>query len=118
MPQCNVPVNARMHDGLVRMSYGTTMNRTMTPWQQWLLGALAAVLCLAVFFRAELRNGFTLLLGDRHDGVIALAILEHWRNVLRGAEPWNRMAYFWPVPDTLGYNDGFLAFGLLHAVFR
>jgi hypothetical protein len=83
-----------------------------------LLVALACAACLAVFFRGQLMDGFTMLLGDRHDGVIQLSILEHWRNVLRGTEPWNRPAYFWPVPGTLGYNDGYLAFGLLHAVLR
>ena len=86
--------------------------------RETLLVALACAACLAVFFRTQLLGGFTLLLGDRHDGVIELAILEHWRNVLRGAEAWNRTAYFWPVPGTLGYNDGYLAFGLLHALFR
>ena len=83
-----------------------------------LLVALACAACLAAFFRGQIMDGFTLLLGDRHDGVIELSILEHWRNVLRGTEAWNRTAYFWPVPGTLGYNDGYLAFGLLHAVFR
>ncbi len=91
----------------------------MSPGQREpLLVALACSACLAVFFRGQLLDGFTLLLGDRYDGVIRLAILEHWRNVLRGAEAWNRTAYFWPVPDTLGYNDGNLGFGLLHAAFR
>jgi hypothetical protein len=83
-----------------------------------LLVAFACAACLAVFFRGQVMDGFTLLLGDRHDGVIQLSILEHWRNVMRGTEAWNRTAYFWPVPGTLGYNDGYLAFGLLHAVFR
>lgn len=102
-----------LHDGSERMGKGMTK-----PQREALLVALAAALCVAVFFRAQIGNGFTLLLGDRHDGVIELAILEHWRNVLRGAEAWNRTGYFWPVPDTLGYNDGYLAFGLLHALFR
>ncbi|MDO9707842.1 hypothetical protein [Paracraurococcus lichenis] len=83
-----------------------------------LAATLCGALCLAFFFRGQIGNGFTLLLGDRHDGVIALSILEHWYNVLRGLEPWDRTAYFWPVPGTLGYNDGYLLFGLIHAGFR
>lgn len=83
-----------------------------------LVATLCGALCLAFFFRGQLGNGFTLLLGDRHDGVIALSILEHWYNVLRGIEPWDRTAYFFPVPATLGYNDGYLLFGLIHAAFR
>ncbi|MDN3565487.1 hypothetical protein QWZ14_14060 [Paeniroseomonas aquatica] len=83
-----------------------------------LLVALAGALAVAFFFRNQLGNGFTLLLGDRHDAVIELAILEHWANVLRGLSPWNLTDYFHPVPGTLGYNDGYLLFGLLHAGFR
>jgi hypothetical protein len=79
---------------------------------------MAAILCLGFFFRGQIGNGFTLLLGDRHDGVIELAILEHWWNVLRGLEPWDRTAWFHPVPATLGYNDGYLIFGLIHGGFR
>jgi len=82
------------------------------------IACLAGLACLAVFFRGQLGDGFTLLLGDRHDGVIALAILEHWWNVLRGASAWDRTLYFHPVPATLGYNDGYLVFGLLHAGWR
>ncbi|RAI60287.1 hypothetical protein [Roseicella frigidaeris] len=85
---------------------------------RFLAATLCGALCLAFFFRNQLGNGFTLLLGDRHDGVIALSILEHWFNLLRGLEPWDRTAYFFPVPATLGYNDGYLLFGLIHSVFR
>ncbi|MCB4824286.1 hypothetical protein [Roseicella aerolata] len=88
------------------------------PATRVLVATACASLCLAFFFRGQLGNGFTLLLGDRHDGVIALSILEHWYNVLRGIEPWHRTAYFHPVPATLGYNDGYLLFGLIHAGFR
>jgi hypothetical protein len=79
-----------------------------------------AALCasLAVFFRGQIGDGFTLLLGDRHDGVIALAIMEHWANVLAGRAAWDQTFYFHPVPATLGYNDGYLGFGLPYALFR
>lgn len=80
--------------------------------------ALACALCVGLFFRNQIANGFTLLLGDRHDAVIALSILEHWRNVLAGAAEWSRTGYFHPVVDTLGYNDGYLLFGLAYAGFR
>lgn len=79
---------------------------------------LAGALSLAFVFRFQLANGLTLLAGDRYDAVIELAILEHWRNVLHGLEPWARTLYFHPVPATLGYNDGYLLFGLLQTIFR
>ena len=77
-----------------------------------------AVLSLAVFFRVELISGFGHLWGSQFDGGIEAAILEHWYNVLRGAELWNHTEYFFPYGDTLGYNDGYLLYGLMHAVFR
>jgi hypothetical protein len=84
-----------------------------------LLGMLACLACLAVFFRGQIADGFTLLIGDRHDAVIALSIMEHWSSWLRGAAiAWDRTFYFHPVPATLGYNDGYLAFGLLLSAFR
>ena len=52
--------------------------------------ALACAVCVGLFFRNQIANGLTLLLGDRHDAVIALSILEHWRNVLAGAAEWSR----------------------------
>lgn len=79
---------------------------------------VACALSVAFFFRYQIGNGFTLLLGDRHDAVIEISILEHWYNVLRGIEPWSSTSYFFPVPGTLGYNDGYLLFGLIHAGFR
>jgi hypothetical protein len=85
-----------------------------SPLLPWLAGAA----CLAVFFRHQLADGFTLLNGDRHDGLIALAVLEHWWNVLRGRAAWDVTAYFHPVPATLGYNDGYLLLGLPHAAAR
>lgn len=88
------------------------------PWPASAVILLAGALSLGFFFRFQIGNGFTLLLGDRHDAVIELAILEHWHNVLRGLEAWNRTGYFHPVQATLGYNDGYLLFGLPYAAFR
>jgi hypothetical protein len=84
-----------------------------------ILATLLCLLCLGLFFRGQIGDGFTLLLGDRHDGVIALAVMEHWANWLGGrAIAWDRTFYFHPVPATLGYNDGYLGFGLPYAAFR
>jgi hypothetical protein len=90
-----------------------------SPLLRAVLALGACALCLAVFFRGQIADGFTLLLGDRHDGVIALAVMEHWANWLAGrATAWDSTFYFHPAPGTLGYNDGYLSFGLLFAAFR
>jgi hypothetical protein len=80
--------------------------------------ALAGALSVAFFFRAQIFNEFTVLFGDRYDGVIQVAILEHWYDVVRGRAAWNVTGYFFPHPDTLGYNDGYVIYGLIYSVFR
>ena len=82
----------------------------------WFL--LVWALAIAIPFRAAVFGGFDWLLGDRGDTLIELAILEHWRNVLTGAEAWNALLYFDPHPGTLGYNDGYLLPGLFYAALR
>ena len=79
---------------------------------------LAAALSLGAFFRVHLFTWFGQTWGSQFDGGIEAAILEHWYNVLRGMEPWNRTAWFFPAPDTLGYNDGYFLYGVAHALFR
>lgn len=36
----------------------------------------------------------------------------------RGIAPWSTTFYFYPTPHTLGYNDGYLLFGVVHAAWR
>jgi hypothetical protein len=79
---------------------------------------LAAALSISVFFRAQILNGFTLLFADRYDGVIEISILEHWYNVFRGLSYWNVTGYFFPHKDTLGYNDGYLLYGVIYSLLR
>jgi hypothetical protein len=72
----------------------------------------------ALFFRNELRNGFTTLMTDRYDGDIEISLLEHWYNVFRGYEAWHTPIFFAPTRRTLGYNDGYFLYGVIHSVFR
>ncbi|WP_043358871.1 hypothetical protein [Belnapia sp. F-4-1] len=80
--------------------------------------ALGLILAIAVFFRLQITNGWTLLFGDRTDGSIEVTILEHWHNVFTGHAKWSMLFYFYPHPYTLGYNDGYFLYGLIHTVFR
>ncbi|MBX3593731.1 MAG: hypothetical protein KF783_04565 [Sphingomonas sp.] len=73
---------------------------------------------MCVAFRDPILSGFDLGFGDRADGVIEISLLEHWRNVLAGHALWNRPIYFHPHADTLGYNDGYLLFGLVYSFWR
>lgn len=76
------------------------------------------LLAIAIFFWRQIRSGFAWTFGDHYDGFIELAIMGHWRNVLRGTEAWNATGYFYPYAGTLGYNDSYLAYGVLFTLFR
>ncbi len=79
---------------------------------------LACLLATGLVFHAQIGDGFATLFNDPWDGWIEVALLEHWWNALRLLEPWRAPLWFSPSRDSLGYNDGYLAFGLVHALFR
>lgn len=83
-----------------------------------MLVVVGALVSLAIFLRIQIETRFTLVTGDIYDGRIEVSLLQHWFNVLRGLEHWNRTAYFYPLPDTLGFNDGYLLYGLVFSLFR
>jgi len=80
------------------------------------LGGFA--LTMVWFFRFTLFHSDYLQFGDHYEGFIQISILEHWNNVLHGAAHWSRTNYLYPAQDTLALNDGYLLYGLLHALFR
>ncbi|MCR0985648.1 glycosyltransferase family protein [Roseomonas populi] len=89
--------------------------------EAWLRAAgvvLFLALTLLIFYRVPISNRFSGLWGDRFDGGIEASILEHWYNVLRGRSWFSQTNYFYPNPGTLGYNDGFFLYGLIHSIFR
>ncbi|MGP7796916.1 hypothetical protein [Sphingomonas sp. CLY1604] len=78
----------------------------------------AYCVAMALFFRGPLTSGFDLGFGERGDAIIEISILEHWRNVLTGAAHWRDTFYFHPYRGTLGYNDGYLLYGLVYSGWR
>lgn len=89
---------------------GTTAERALV--------CLVGLVSVGVFFRHQIGGGFALLTGNRTDGLIETALLEHWFNVLRGREAWDTPDFFFPTTGTLAYNDAYLVYGLLQAMFR
>ncbi len=79
---------------------------------------LCLIASIALFFRFQIVNHFQVLISDRFDGIIETAILEHWYNFWRGFTPFNQTFFFYPVRDTLGYNDGYFLYGCIYTVFR
>ncbi|WP_242182233.1 hypothetical protein [Sphingomonas sp. CARO-RG-8B-R24-01] len=85
---------------------------------RWLVVAIVYLIAMALFFRGQILSGFDLGFSDRADGLIEISILEHWRAVFAGAANWNVTGYFAPYPDTLGYNDGYLLYGVVYSFWR
>ena len=90
---------------------------TIRPWRLALLLSLMTLVVLIVY-RQPLLSGFAVTTGHELDGVIATSLMEHWWNVAKGNAYWETVNYFSPYRHTLGYNDGYLLFGLFHSIFR
>ena len=106
---------------------GTVMERSRfkaaggTRWSAvpyYSLAVPIGLACLYALFFRQIDSGFTQLFGDEYDGVIESVLISHWFGMLRGAQQWNDVLYFFPTPGTLGYNDGYLVYGLIASVFR
>jgi hypothetical protein len=87
-------------------------------WRRRGLVVAVLVACLAIFFRGPILSGFTRFYGDSYDGLIEIAILEHWHAVIAKGATWNLTGWFHPYADTLGYNDTNIVPGLFYAVAR
>jgi hypothetical protein len=85
---------------------------------RFLVVSIACAASVGFFFRYQFMYGFNLLNGDRYDGIIEISILEHWYHVFQGHSNWATTKYFFPAPHTLGYNDGYLLFGIVYSIFR
>jgi hypothetical protein len=79
---------------------------------------IAYLAAMLIFFRVPIASGFDLGFGERGDALIEMTILEHWRNVWSGVSSWNSGFYFHPYGGTLGYNDGYVLYGIVYSLWR
>jgi hypothetical protein len=84
--------------------------------------SLAVLLILwtaLIIMRVPVLSHFRRIAGDTLDGTLALAIEMHWSHVFNGtALSWRTTNYFFPIRDTLGYNESFFLHGVLLAIVR
>jgi hypothetical protein len=92
--------------------------RASTPWTARLITAALLLVSVGAMQRDFLLTELQALTGDEYDGLIAIALIAHWHNVLTGTAPWQTVNWFYPFTGTLGYNDGYLLFGVTAACFR
>ena len=80
-----------------------------------LIVAIVCFICIVLLIRYEISNGFTVLPGDRFDGVITATILEHWFKVFSGQQSWSDVRYFFPYSRTIAQTDGYFLIGVAYA---
>ena len=80
--------------------------------------ALAGLLGLVWFHRADFASHFTGLSGDAGDTRLIAFLLEHQWQAFLGHAPWTSPPMFFPTLGTLGYADAFLLQGLLYWPLR
>jgi hypothetical protein len=76
------------------------------------------VASVGLVHRDAVFSGMQVLTGDEYDGLIAVALISHWHNVLSGMAAWHTVGWFHPFGSTLGYNDGYLLFGVVAHLLR
>ncbi|TPG09631.1 hypothetical protein EAH84_13645 [Sphingomonas oligophenolica] len=59
-----------------------------------------------------------MLYGDNYDGMIEVAILNHWYRVFTTGAAWDVTGYFYPYASTLGYNDTYVVPGIPFSLAR
>jgi len=91
---------------------------TPLTWPRIAALLIALLSVIAIVYRVPILTGFAYTTGHELDGIIATSLIEHWWNVFRGEAHWATVNYFAPHSQTLGYNDGYLLFGVIHSLFR
>lgn len=86
--------------------------------REWLTVSALSLVAVAIFFNRQIALGFALIFNVGYDTPIEIALMQHWNNVLHGREAWNVPSYFFPHADTLGYNDGYVIYGVLYTAVR
>ena len=95
------------------------VSRKLRTTAAYAAAATLAVWTAFVIMRVPLLSHFHKVAGDSLDGMLALAIEMHWSHVFNGsAIGWRTTDYFFPIRDTLGYNEGFFLNGTLLALLR
>lgn len=83
-----------------------------------LIVMMVMTMCVTWLYRQQILNGFSILAGDRYDGVISATILEHWFNVFQGRSNWAEVNYFYPHVRSLANTDGYFIVGVIYSPFR
>ena len=82
----------------------------------FLISVTILLFCEAFFFRNVLFNDR--LIADNLDGRLTMLITEHWHRVVCGKASVADIGMMYPSPNTLGYSDLLLVYGVIHTLLR
>jgi len=78
----------------------------------------AYLFSLTINLQFIIRGGFKTLPGDRYDGMIGAAVLEHWYQVFRGSASWANPGWQYPYDRVIAHGDASFLNGVLYSPFR
>ena len=73
---------------------------------------------IAVNMQFVFRGNFTILPGDRYDGMISIALAEHWHQVFMGNASWSSPGWYFPYGRVVAQGEGAFLNGVLYSPFR
>jgi hypothetical protein len=80
--------------------------------------AISYLFSIAVNMHFVLRGNFTTLPGDRFDGMIGTAVLEHWYQVFKGNASWSSPGWHFPYDRVIAHGDASFLNAVLYSPFR
>jgi hypothetical protein len=90
----------------------------LVPIIYYIATVVIGIVSIYLFFHIQINSRLQFIFGDEYDGLIETVLISHWYHVLRFEHLWNQPLYFHPHEGVLGYNDGYLIYGLLGSLFR
>ena len=73
---------------------------------------------IAINMNFVLRGNLRVLPGDRYDGMISSAVLEHWFQVFKGNASWSNPGWHFPYDRVIAHGDAGFLNAVLYAPFR
>ena len=76
------------------------------------------IFSIAVNMHFIIRGKFTILPGDRYDGMISVALAEHWHQVFKGNASWSSPGWHFPYDRVTASGEAAFLNGILYSPFR
>ncbi len=95
-----------------------TSHKTINKFKSLGTLLICSILSVLINIRFLIENRFSVMPGDRYDGMISAALLEHWFNVFKLNASWTEAGWAYPYEKTIAHGDASLISAILYAPFR